>query len=39
MKTGGVTTDIGRKPEESSSLKCRSECVLGVKCRMDEDGD
>lgn len=30
METEGVITDIGRKPEENSSLKCRSECVQGL---------
>lgn len=39
MKTEGVITDIGIKPEENSSLKCRSECVFSVKCRIDMDGD
>ena len=26
----GVFTDAGRNPEESSCLKCRSECVFSV---------
>lgn len=34
-----VITEIGRKPEKNSRLKCRSECVFSIKCRIDMDGD